>query len=37
VLAGEVRSGDIVITTGAGDVTQVATALLARLRMHDDG
>jgi UDP-N-acetylmuramate--alanine ligase len=31
VLAGLVREGDLVLTTGAGDVTQVGPALLARL------
>lgn len=32
LLAEEVRSGDLVLVTGAGDVSQVGPALLARLR-----
>ena len=37
VLEGETREGDVVITTGAGDVTQVASALVARLRAGHGG
>jgi UDP-N-acetylmuramate--alanine ligase len=33
-LAGMVREGDLVLVTGAGDVTQVGPALLERLRGH---
>jgi UDP-N-acetylmuramate--alanine ligase len=31
-LAGEVRPGDLVVTLGAGSVTQAGPALMARLR-----
>jgi UDP-N-acetylmuramate--alanine ligase len=33
-LAGEVRSGDLVITMGAGDVTRVGPELLVALGAH---